>query len=115
MTYKRDYKKVVSKKKIITINVPVWLIELINRLKDAGVIESRSEWCRMAIITHIRQFFDGYGNIIEKQLDPVDLDTEYYLTDPPGNHQLEELQKLVEDAKAGYFSKLAQNGGSLRK
>lgn len=107
--------KEVSPKKIITINVPVYIIELFNKLKDAGVIQSRSEFCREAVQNHMLRFFNTFGHIIEENLRLETLDPDYDLIDPPGYKNLDALQKLVKDARHFYVDKLKANGGNLRQ
>ena len=45
-----------GKKKIITINLPIWMIETMKTLTDAGVFQSRSEIVRFVLMDGLHKF-----------------------------------------------------------
>ena len=52
--------------KILTVKVPVKLIEIIDRLVEAGLYGSRSEFVREALRTLINRVLNNNGELREK-------------------------------------------------
>lgn len=98
-----------SPKMIITCNIPVWMIELINQLINAGLMPSRSEIVRQALLKYLKEFFNDYGEII-MNIEVEDM----FCRDEPAVKSVQELKSIVRQALHDSKLKL-HNGGVYPK
>jgi hypothetical protein len=105
-------------KQIVTINLPIWIIALVKKITDAGIVESRSELFRQLCIQGLYKYFLVYAPVVDQELGYMNADEIFeYERDREDfiaaadlhkkylDRSCPELKKLVVEAQKGYWAK----------